>query len=308
MIRLGLCCIFSVEPIKFKQTTAAACERLPAEDVPYKLASIIEANAAALREALEYCARTGIGCFRILSQILPLKTHPKFGYSIEDLPKGLELRQRFESCGEFAKKCGVRTVFHPDQFVVLSSPHPKVVSASLAEVEYQAQVARWCGADAITLHIGGGYGDKAAALKRFAKNAQLLSPWAKSLLAIENDDRTYTPEDVLALAASSNFPVVYDAHHHRCNRDRLTVKEATQAAISTWTREPLLHISSPREGWGGPNPERHGDYIRLRDFPRPWFDLDATVEVEAKAKEAAVLRLAAALGKKGVQLRAPRCR
>jgi predicted GIY-YIG superfamily endonuclease len=53
----------------------------------------------------------------------------------------------------------------------------------------------------------------------------------------------------------------------------------------------MFHISSPIEGWKGPKPERHQDFIALKDFPIFWHNLDITVEVEAKAKEVAVLKL-----------------
>ena len=53
----------------------------------------------------------------------------------------------------------------------------------------------------------------------------------------------------------------------------------------------MFHISSPIEGWNGPKPERHHDFINITDFPECWRDLDATIEVEAKAKEVAVLKL-----------------
>jgi UV DNA damage endonuclease len=66
---------------------------------------------------------------------------------------------------------------------------------------------------------------------------------------------------------------------------------ATEKAWSTWNREPLFHISSPLSGWRGPNPERHHNYIKPRDFPALWESLKLTVEVEAKAKELAVLKL-----------------
>ena len=53
----------------------------------------------------------------------------------------------------------------------------------------------------------------------------------------------------------------------------------------------MFHISSPIEGWKGPEPARHHDFIAVKDFPVFWHDLDLTVEVEAKAKEVAVLKL-----------------
>jgi UV DNA damage endonuclease len=75
----------------------------------------------------------------------------------------------------------------------------------------------------------------------------------------------------------------------------LTVEQATRKALATWDREPLFHISSPLNGWGGPLRERHHDFIDPRDFPDCWRRHRLTVEVEAKAKEVAVLQLAAHL-------------
>ena len=53
----------------------------------------------------------------------------------------------------------------------------------------------------------------------------------------------------------------------------------------------MFHISSPIEGWDGPNPRTHHDYINFQDFPFCWKNLNVTIEVEAKAKELAVLKL-----------------
>ena len=69
--------------------------------------------------------------------------------------------------------------------------------------------------------------------------------------------------------------------------------------MATWNREPLFHISSPLEGWKGPKPSRHHDFINVRDFPQCWYDLDVTVEVEAKAKEVAIQRLRTVPGEEG---------
>jgi len=164
MIRLGLCCIFRAEPIKFRATTAAAGKRLPRQDALAKIADICLGNAEALMESLQYCSGHGIGCFRINSQILPLKTHPQVGYDLDDLPGAKQIVDQFRRCGEFARANDLRTAFHPDQFVVLNSPRKDVVSESIAELEYQAEVAEWVGADVINIHAGGAYGDKRAAL------------------------------------------------------------------------------------------------------------------------------------------------
>lgn len=296
MIRLGLCCIFRDQPIKFGRTTAAALARVDRSEGLERLARIARANTGALLAALEFCARSGIGGFRINSQILPLRTHPEHGYELEDLPEGADILGRFRRCGEFARQHGLRTGFHPDQFVVLNSPRPDVVEASIRELEYQAQVAEWVGADALNIHGGGAYSDKSAALAAFARNLGRLSDRARSRLSVENDDRTFTPADLLPLCRSEGLPLVYDVHHHRCRPDGLSVEEATGLALETWDREPLFHVSSPLDGWAGARPERHHDFIDPADFPACWLPLDLTVEVEAKAKELAVLRLGRDLG------------
>jgi UV DNA damage endonuclease len=298
MIRLGLCCIFRDEPIKFRTTTAAAVQKLRQHERLAKLADICLSNAHALLEALQYCSGHGIGCFRINSQILPIKTHPQVGYDLDDLPGGEQIVDQFRRCGEFARANGLRTTFHPDQFVVLNSPKPEVVEHSIAEFEYQAEVAKWVGADVINVHAGGVYGDKRTALAQLRRGLDRLSDKVRQRLTLENDEKSYTPTDLLAFCTSVGIPLVYDVHHHRCNPDGLSVEEATNQAVATWNREPLFHISSPLEGWKGPKPSRHHDFINFRDFPQCWYNLDVTVEVEAKAKEAAIERLRTALEKK----------
>ncbi len=291
MLRLGLCCVFRDQPIKFRNTTAAAVGRLDRSAGLRKLNELVLANAEALFEALSYCAGVGIGCFRVNSQILPLRTHPQHGYSVVDLPDGDEVIRRFERCRSFASQNSVRTCFHPDQFVVLNSRRPEVVDASIRELEYQAEVAEWIGADVLNIHAGGSFGDKPEALAAFARNLDRLSSAARSRLTVENDDTTYTPSDLLPLCEATGLPLVYDVHHHRCLPDGLDIEEATRRALATWNREPMFHVSSPIEGWDGPRPLRHHDFIDPTDFPESWKSLNLTVEVEAKAKEVAVLKL-----------------
>lgn len=270
MVRLGLCCAFRDQAISFSTTTATAISRMSRVAALEKLSQLCLKNAVSLQAALEFCHQSGIGCFRINSQILPIRTHPDWGYRIDELPDGDHIVRAFQQCGEFARRHGVRTCFHPDQFVVLNSPRPDVVQKSIIELEYHAEVAEWVGADVVNIHGGGAYGDKSQALSDFARNLERLSPTARKILTVENDDKTYTPQDLLPLCRSEGIPLVYDVHHHRCHPDRLSLEEATREALSTWDREPLFHISSPAEGWDGPKPERHHDFIDPADFPDCW--------------------------------------
>jgi len=292
-MRLGLCCIFVGQDIRFRTTTATALGRLPPRNRSGKLRELAAHNAASLYSAIEYCATHDIGSFRVNSRILPLRTHPEFGYDSDLL--GGEITKAYRRCGELARATDTRISFHPDQFVVLSSPDRGVVESSLAEIEYQAEVAEWIGADVINLHAGGGYGDKTAALERLVTAIGELSESARSRLTLENDDRIYTPSDLLPICQQLGIPLVYDVHHHRCLGDGIDIESTTELAIETWNREPLFHVSSPSNGWRADNPRPHSDYINLRDFPAHWDEMNITVEVEAKAKELAVRKLQEAL-------------
>ena len=291
MLRLGLCCIFRKEPIKFRRVTAKYLRSFPRNQQLKYLAEICLHNARALNNALRYCRDHDIKDFRINSQILPLKTHPDMGYSMEDLPFHDQIIQTFKDCGRFCRKHDIRTTFHPDQFILLSSPSSEVVQHSIADLVYQAEVARWINADVINIHGGGAYGNKSASLRRLRKRIEQLPEEVRSRLTLENDDRVYTPKDLLPVCRDMAIPLVYDVHHHRCLSDGSSVEATTELALSTWSREPLFHLSSPRDGWESGKPGSHHDYIDADDFPVCWTNLDITVEVEAKAKELAVLKL-----------------
>jgi UV DNA damage endonuclease len=212
-----------------------------------------------------------------------------------DLPGAEEIVAAFRACGEFCLAHDIRTTFHPDQFIILSSPNPEVVQRSVADLVYQAQVAEWVNADVINIHAGGVYGDKPSALSRLAAAVETLPDPVRKRLTLENDDRSYTPRDLFPVCRDLKIPLVYDVHHHRCLGDNLSVEAATEQSLKTWDREPLFHISSPKDGWSGPDPRKHHDYIDIRDLPKDWLSMDITVEVEAKAKELAIKKLMADL-------------
>lgn len=303
MPRWGLCCIFHREPIKFGRTTAAFLQKRPRREQLQRLAEICTRNAEALQQALAFCRENGIGAFRINSQILPLKTHPETGYGIAELPGHREIVAKFRDCGAFSRRHDLRTSFHPDQFILLSSPSEKVTRHAMAELCYQAEVAEWVAADVINIHGGGAYGDKAPALKRLAGRIAELPQPIHARLTLENDDRIYSPADLLPVCQAVGVPLVYDVHHHRCLPDGLSEAAATARALATWNREPLFHVSSPLRPWGHGNPRNHHDFIDIADVPESWRGMDITIDVEAKAKEVAVLRLMTEIAASGATAR-----
>jgi UV DNA damage endonuclease len=296
-MRLGLCCTFQYEPIRFRTTTATYLARLEPARRTVHLRELVAHNASALQDAVQWCAAHGVGAFRITSGLLPIATHPALGYRLDTLDPSGTLESRLAAAGELARELCVRLSFHPDQFVVPGSSREEVVQQSLRELEHLGSLAELVGAEQLTLHGGGARGGKGAALERLARAIGTLRPAARSRLALENDDRIYTVRDLLPLCETEGIPLVYDVHHHRCHPDGLGVEEATEAAASTWSdREPWAHVSSPKGGWGAPNPRLHADRIDPADVPGHWLRRALTVDVEAKDKERAVLALGSELG------------
>ena len=301
-IRWGLCCLVVDTPLSFRSATHAYVSRLQTADRVAYLDAIALANIMTLAAVLEYCARIGIRAFRVSSQLFPLATHPVSGYTFDALPSGEEILRQFAFVRQFAADRSIRLSLHPDQFVVLNSARPDVVDSAVAELEWQSEIAELLGADVVCLHGGstaGGYDD---AIDRLIRGIDRLSPRARARLALENDDRCHGVIDLLPACLAAGVPLVLDAHHHRVLPRDLTIEEATDWAVATWEdREPYFHLSSPRSGWTGGDPRPHADFIDVDDVPMYWVKLGVplTVDVEAKAKERAVLDVMRAVAADG---------
>ncbi len=252
-LRLGLCCQFLDAPIHFRTATHRYVSGLTRAARRTYLADIARDNAAALAAAVDQCAALGIGAFRINSQILPLGTHPVSGYALDALDRKGEIRDAFQRAGELARTRSVRLSFHPDQFVVLNSERADVVRASAEELEFQTGVAELVGADIIVFHGGSTAGGVPAALERLERGLDLLSERARRRIALENDDHRFTPADLLPLCRSAGVPLVYDAHHHRCHPDGMSVVQATELAERDVGRARAVdpHLVAARRVGGG---------------------------------------------------------
>jgi len=293
-MRFGLCCIFRQEPITFRQVTAKTLRTLNHNQQLKHLSEICLHNVHSLEKALHYVAAKGIGAFRILSPLFPRYTHPEVGYRLKDLPNRDEILGLLRRIRLFRKQKNLRLSFHPDQFNVLSSPHPHVIANTMRELAYQGELAERVDAEVINIHGGGVYGNKAEALARLRRNIEKLPQIVRHRISLENDDVSFSPADLLPLCESMHIPLAYDVHHHRCLPDGLTEKEVSDRVVALWQslgREPYFHLSSPKNGWRDGSPKPHADYIDPADFPEHWRDLPVTVDIEAKAKELAVLRL-----------------
>ncbi|MEO7362038.1 MAG: UV DNA damage repair endonuclease UvsE [Gemmatimonadaceae bacterium] len=297
--RLGLCCAFVDQPdFKFRTTTVAYLSRLAATDERAAFAfyeRIIAENLDMLARVVAWCADNGIHAFRINSDLWPRATHPMVAPWVAELFTRFDILTRCTRVRELARARDIRLSEHPDQFLVGNSLRADVVASTITELEWRGRLGDALGVDVICLHVGSGAPDRESALWRWDATIERLSTSVLSKLALENDDRTFAPEHMLPACLSWNIPLVYDAHHHRVLRDSLSEEEATEFAIASWgTREPYFHLSSPRAGWNNGDARPHHEMIEPNDWPEAWTGLweagvKFTVDIEAKAKERAVL-------------------
>lgn len=272
-----------------------------------------------LRGILDYLARMDIGMYRLPSGLVPYATHP-------DLP---QFHGQIEECatelaevGARANELGVRLSSHPAQYVVLNSASKSVREAAARDVELQARLldAMGLGPEAVVvLHVGSAEGGHEAGKLRFLHAAERLSERARARLVIENDDRVFSLKDVLDVSRHAGLRVVWDVLHHHCHDpDGLPDREALQLALATWPPglTPKIHYSSPktavetRPGKAGlllPQLRAHADMVDPVAFE--WFlegaarGLRFDIMLEAKAKDAALLRLREQLAARGIPTR-----
>jgi UV DNA damage endonuclease len=275
-----------------------------------------------LRAILDYLERVQIGMYRLPAGLVPYATHP-------DLP---QFHGQIEECagelaelGSRANDLGVRLSSHPAQFVVLNSASESVREAAARDMESQARLldAMGLGPEAVVvLHVGSAEGGHEAGIERFLRAVERLSERARARLVIENDDRVFSLGHVLEVSRQTGLRVVWDVLHHHCHDpDGVPDREALQLALATWPpgQTPKIHYSSPktaaeaRVGKPGlvlPQLRAHADMVDPVAFE--WFldgparGLSFDIMLEAKAKDAALLRLREQLSARGFPTRGDR--
>jgi len=157
----------------------------------------------------------------------------------------------FAPIGTRARDLGVRLSFHPGQFCVLASESDEIVERSILEFEYHADMARWMGYGKswhdhgfkINVHLSG----KGGATK-FLKTLGRLTPEARNLMTIENDEMTNGLDSTLAVA--QHVALVLDVHHHWINTGEYIEPQdvRTSRVIDSWRGvRPAMHFSTSRE-------------------------------------------------------------
>lgn len=296
MLRFGLCCKFEDGQPAARKTTIHMQNKLNTRDRLPRLYRLIHYNLSEyLPRALHRCASLGIYNFRVTANMFPCMTHDEHGFAFERMPRVLFDWMRYNR--QLSRSLGVRMTIHHNHFIVPGSAREDVASRSLYEINEIAKFCSLTGIDTMILHCAG-TGEKEDMKDRLVARISTLSDEVRSYIGFENDHNKCTPRDAHDVATRTGCRFVYDVHHHRLNSDGLTIREATDMCIATHhDHEPLMHISSPRNGWGARNEHAHSDYINIADFPEYWLGfIDPntrliTIEVETKKRESALVQL-----------------
>jgi len=223
----------------------------------------------------------------------------------------------FAPVGEAARRLGVRLSFHPGQFCVLASEADEIVERSILEFEYHADMARWMGYGAswhdhgfkINVHLSGKGGPA-----KFLRTLGKLSPEARNLIAIENDEMTNGIDVTLAVA--EHCALTLDIHHHWISTGEYITPTDPRArrVVESWRgTRPALHYSVSREdilvdhdtgtrpdlaqlldrGFRKQKLRAHSDFLwnsAVNDWALTFSD-DWDIQVEAKGKNLASQQL-----------------
>jgi len=219
----------------------------------------------------------------------------------------------FAPVGEAARRLGVRLSFHPGQFCVLASESDEIVERSILEFEYHADMARWMGYGAtwhdhgfmINVHLSGKGGPE-----KFLRTLKRLSPEARNLITIENDEVSNGLD--ISLLVAEHVALVLDIHHHWVKTGEYIDPADSRVlrVIESWRGvRPALHFSTSREdilvdhdpgvrpdldallarGHKKPQRRAHRDFC-WNHAGNDWgvgFCRDFDIEVEAKGKNLA---------------------
>jgi len=218
-------------------------------------------------------------------------------YKFQDLPNFVLIKNYLTQIGNKIKDNNIRVSYHPGPFNVLASENPKVVEKTIYELNQHAELMDLMGLDQthyypINIHINTTKPSKEEAAARFVMNFDRLSDSCKFRLTVENDDspNQYSVGNLYAMVYMQiGVPIVFDQHHFNYGPQDMSMEAALRTAYSTWDKvKPLTHMSSPKTHEDEKAVKTaHADYI-YEEIQT--FGLDFDIEIEAKAKDLAVLK------------------
>lgn len=258
------------------------------------LKELITYNIESLNHIIDYNIDNEINLFRISSDIIPFGSSPMNQLKWWDIYK-----KEFQAIGKKIKKNKIRVSMHPGQYSVLNSPKEEVVQRAIDDLSYHALVLDSLETDytsKIVLHIGGVYGDKKEAIKRFIDNFNRLPISVKRRLIIENDDRNYNIEEVLEISNEISIPVVFDNLHHFINPPEtiLADKEWIKKCKQTWKSEDgvqKIHYSEQDKTKQAGSHSFTIDHLLFTEWYNNLDQKDIDIMLEVKDKNISAIKI-----------------
>lgn len=259
--------------------------------LPYVSELIIQ-NLKDTLKLLDYNIKNNIYIYRLSSDSFPWMSE----YEFCNLPNFELIKTLMLQIGDKIKSNKIRVSYHPGQFNVLGSENLYVVEKTIKELNKHAELMDLMCLDKTTfypinIHVNTTKPTRKEAAERFCKQFERLSDSCKLRLVVENDDseNQYSVKMLYDLIYTKiGIPITFDQHHFNYGPQDQTMEEALRLAHSTWKTRAMTHMSSPKtiEDTSGKK-TAHADYIYESIQT---FDLDFDTEIEAKAKDLAVIR------------------
>ncbi|MGE7867982.1 UV DNA damage repair endonuclease UvsE [Bacillus paramycoides] len=277
-----------------KTMTFTSWKKLKKQEREDKLYNVTLRNLEHTIRILHYNIAHEIPLYRLSSSIVPLATHPEVEFNYLQAFAPL-----WRKIGALIQEHNLRVSFHPNQFTLFTSDKPHITTNAITDMTYHYNVLDAIGiADSsyINIHVGGAYGNKESAIGRFHENIKKLPSYIKKQMTLENDDKTYTTSETLAICQKETIPFVFDYHHHIANLCGEPLEELLPAIFETWSHTnvpPKVHISSPKSE---KEFRAHADYIDL-GFIKPFLHIAKKINhnfdimIESKQKDLALLQL-----------------
>ncbi|GAC92617.1 hypothetical protein PHSY_000171 [Pseudozyma hubeiensis SY62] len=289
---LGYACLNTVlrwqDPAVFSSRTARI--KTMDEQGPEYIKELGRLNCRDMIPMILWNEENNIKFMRLSSEVFPFASHEKYGYSIKYAEK--ELR----AAGDLANKLGHRLTMHPGQFTQLGSNRPEVIESSIRDLTSHCEMLDLMGMgkdSVMIIHGGGTFGDRQATLDRMRETyTTRLSQNIKDRLVLENDEMSWSAEELLPLCKELDIPMVFDFHHDLLRPSARPPSELLPEIQAIWHKKgirPKYHLSEPRPGSSNLRERRaHSDRC---GFLPPDLPADAHLMIEAKDKEQAVLEL-----------------
>ena len=314
ILRLGCCCqTITLRHAEGKKENEITGSRSMAFKTFEKEGGFLEgekrslSNINDMKKMMHWMKKMGISVFRLPSDMIPhgsnqdlQKIDPIKGKRYNTLEF---CKKELKELGDVAKSLGFRCTFHPGQYNQLGTKTRDVLKRTYYELDMHVKILDLMGMDkdgVMVIHGGGTYGEIDKTIERIIKVIKVLPERIKRRLVLENDEKCYSPDNLLKICEATNTPLVFDIHHYVCYEknhpdEQQSLDVIIPRILETWKKrdiKPKFHISEQdlEKRLGA-----HSFYIEeiqneLLEIPEK-FNIDLDLMIEAKGKELAIEKL-----------------